>query len=342
MEAAMTSGPITPDLGPDPSAAPPLRWGILAAGGIAHNFARTIPAHTASTVVAVGSRSRDRAQSFADDEGIGRAHGSYEELVSDPEVEAVYVASPHSEHRDHALLAIEAGKHVLVEKAFTRNAAEAREVVEAAQARGVFAMEAMWSRFLPHMVALRAALADGAIGDIVALIASHGQPIAHVPRMARPELAGGALLDLGIYPLAFAFDVLGEPSTVHATGQLTDAGVDATLAITLGYPDAVAQLSTTMLARTHNVAEIAGTGGRITLPETFFAPSSFTVSPRDGEPWTVAPEVTGGFQYQAAEVARRVHAGELESPWHPWAETIATMAAADEIRRQVGVVFPGE
>ena len=332
----------TLDLGPDPAAAPPLRWGILAAGGIAHNFAATIPAHTASSVVAVGSRSLERAQAFADEEGIGTAHGSYEDLVGDPGVEAVYVASPHSEHRDHALLAIEAGKHVLVEKAFTRNAAEAREVVDAARERGVFAMEAMWSRFLPHMVALRAALADGAIGDVVTVIASHGQPIAHVPRMAKPELAGGALLDLGIYPLAFVVDLLGTPEAVQASGQLTEAGVDATLAITLRYPDAVAQLSTTMLARTHNVAEIAGTAGRITVAETFFAPTSFTVEPADGEAWTVAPDVARGFQYQAAEVARRVHAGEVESPLHPWAETIATMEVADEIRRQVGVVYPGE
>lgn len=333
---------MTLDLGPDPADAPPLRWGILAAGGIARKFAADIPQHTASTVVAVGSRSRERAEEFATANGVARAHGSYEDLVADPEVEAVYVASPHSEHRDHALLAIEAGKHVLVEKSFTRNAAEAREVLDAARERGVFAMEAMWSRFLPHMVALRQTIASGAIGDVVTLVANHGQPIAHVPRMARPELAGGALLDLGIYPVAFAFDVLGEPSSVHATGWLTDAGVDATLAITFGYERAVAQLSTTMLARTHNVAEIAGTAGRITVAETYYAPTSFTVHPTDGEPWTVAPEVTGGFQFQAAEVARRVHAGELESPVRPWAEIIGTQVAMDEIRRQVGMVLPGE
>ena len=333
---------MTLDLGPDPADAPPLRWGILAAGGIARKFAADIPQHTASTVVAVGSRSRERAEEFATANGVARAHGSYEDLVADPEVEAVYVASPHSEHRDHALLAIEAGKHVLVEKSFTRNAAEAREVLDAARERGVFAMEAMWSRFLPHMVALRQTIASGAIGDVVTLVASHGQPIAHVPRMARPELAGGALLDLGIYPVAFAFDVLGEPSSVHATGWLTDAGVDATLAITFGYERAVAQLSTTMLARTHNVAEIAGTAGRITIAETYYAPTSFTVHPTDGEPWTVAPEVTGGFQFQAAEVARRVHAGELESPVRPWAEIIGTQVAMDEIRRQVGMVLPDE
>ena len=333
---------MTPDLGPDPTVAPPLRWGILAAGGIARKFAADIPAHTASRVVAVGSRSADRAEAFAAANGVGRAHGSYSDLVSDPEVEAVYVASPHSEHRDHALLAIEAGKHVLVEKSFTRNAAEAREVLDAARERGVFAMEAMWSRFLPHMVALRDVINSGAIGDVIALYASHSQAISHVPRMARPELAGGALLDLGIYPVAFAFDILGEPGSVHTTGHLTEAGVDATLAITFGYPAAVAQLSSTMLARGHNIAEIAGTAGRITVDATFFAPGSFTVHPHDGEPWRVAPEVTGGFQYQAAEVARRVHAGDLESPLRPWAEIIGTQTAMDTIRRQVGVVFPGE
>lgn len=333
---------MTPDLGPDPAQAPPLRWGILAAGGIARTFAQTVPARSASTVVAVGSRSADRAQAFAAEEGIDRAHGSYSDLVSDPDVEAVYIASPHSEHRDHAVLAIEAGKHVLVEKCLTRNAAEAQRIFDAARDAGVFAMEAMWTRFLPHMVALRSVLAAGTIGEVVAVTAAHGQPIASIPRMAQPELGGGALLDLGIYPAAFAVDVLGLPSSVHATGQLTEAGVDATLAMTFGYERAVAQLQTTMLARTHNAAEIAGTAGRITVHETFYAPSRFTVHPLDGEPWEVAPDVADGFQYQVAEVARRVHSGELESPLRPWAETVGTMAALDEVRRQVGVVFPDE
>ncbi|WP_420113785.1 Gfo/Idh/MocA family protein [Pseudactinotalea sp.] len=333
---------MTLDLGPDPAAAPPLRWGILAAGGIARKFAADIPAHTASTVVAVGSRSADRAQAFAAEHGVARGHGSYEELVADPEVDAVYVASPNSEHRDHALLAIEAGKHVLVEKSFTQSAAEARDVLDAARERGVFAMEAMWSRFLPHMVALREVIGSGAIGDVVTLYASHSQAISHVPRMAQLELGGGALLDLGIYPVAFAFDILGEPTAVHASGQLTDAGVDATLAITFTYERAVAQLSSTMVVRGHNMAEIAGTAGRITIDATFFAPTAFTVHPHEGEPWTIAPEVTGGFQYQAAEVARRVHAGDLESPLRPWSEILGTQAAMDEIRRQVGMVLPGE
>lgn len=288
--------------------------------------------------MAVGSRSQQRADAFAARFGIERSYGDYAALVADPQVQAVYIASPHSEHRDHALLAIDAGKHVLIEKCFTQNAAQAREVFDAAQARGVFVMEAMWTRFLPHMVALRALLADGVIGQVLTLAAHHGQPIAGIERMASPELGGGALLDLGIYPIAFAFDVLGSPDSIQATGELTDRGVDATAAITFGYPGAVAQLSTTMLAKTHNVAELAGTKGRITISETFYAPSGIvTVHPSSGPSWTLsAPPVTGGFQYQVAEVARRVLAGEVESPLRPWAEIIATQEAIDAIAAQIG------
>lgn len=332
-----------PGFGPDPLDAPPLRWGIIGAGGIARTFVGSVPGRTRSQVVAIGSRSQERADAFAAELGIPAAYGSYPELVADDDVDAVYIASPHSEHRDHALLALAAGKPVLVEKSFTQNAAQAREVLDAAGEAGLFAMEAMWTRFLPHVVALKEVLDSGAIGEVVTLIASHGQPIAEVPRMARPELAGGALLDLGIYPVAFAFDVLGTPETVDARGWLTEAGVDATLAITFGYGSrAVAQLSTTMLARTHNVAEIAGTRGRITVAETYYAPSSFTVHPLDGEPWTVRPQVEVGLQHEAAEVARCVAAGETSSVRRSWAETIATMEAMDEIRRQVGAHYPGD
>ncbi|MFV0425489.1 MAG: Gfo/Idh/MocA family protein [Beutenbergiaceae bacterium] len=324
------------DPGPEPIDAPPLKWGILAAGGIARTFAETVPAHSRSTVVAVGSRSPQRAQAFADEFAIPRSYGDYGELVADPDVEAVYIASPHSEHRNHALLAINAGKHVLLEKCFAETAPQAQEIFDAARARGVFVMEAMWTRFLPQMVALRQLLAQQVIGDIVTVSAHHGQALAHVPRMARPDLGGGALLDLGIYPIAFAFDILGTPSTIAASGWLTELGADAAVAATFSYPGALAQVSTTMLARSHNVAEIAGTRGRITVSEPFYAAAAtLTVHPRGGEPWTFAPTVTGGFQFQVAEVARRVREGALESPLRSWAETIATQVVIDEIRRQI-------
>ncbi|MDD9206378.1 Gfo/Idh/MocA family oxidoreductase, partial [Georgenia sp. 10Sc9-8] len=177
---------------PDPRTAPPLRWGILGAGGIAGAFARDVPAHSTQQVVAVGSRDRGRAADFADRHSIPGVHGSYAELVHDPQVDVVYVATPHSHHHAHARLALEAGKPVLVEKAFTRNEAEAQHLFDLADRAGLFVMEAMWTRFLPHMVALRGLVASGALGELVLVQADHGQRLDSVPRLLDPALAGGA------------------------------------------------------------------------------------------------------------------------------------------------------
>lgn len=329
--------------GPDPAAAPPLRWGIIGAGNIAENFAATIPAHTASQVVAIGSRSSARAADFARRFDIARAHGNYEDLVADEQVEAVYVASPHSEHRDHALLALAAGKPVLVEKAFTRDAAQAEEIFAAAHEAGLFVMEAMWARFLPHMIAVRQLLAEGAIGAVVTLTAHHGQWLDLAPehRLKNPDLAGGALLDLGVYPISFAHDILGAPEAITAVGHTAETGVDATEAIVLTYPGALAALTATMLAGTRNDAVISGTTGRIEIAPTFYAPTTVTVHPKDGEPRTITPEVGRGFEYQAAEVARCVRAGQIQSEVLPWAQTLDVMRTMDEVRRQLGVRYPG-
>ena len=330
----------------DPRTAPPIRWGILGPGWIANTFATAVNRYTRAQLVAVGSRNRDRAERFATHHGIPTVHVGYQALVDDPQVDAVYVASPHSEHREHALLAIAAGKHVLVEKSFTRNAAEAQEVFDAARAAGVFVMEAMWTRFLPHVVALRSVLARGDIGEVVTVIADHGQPFGHLPvthRIHAPELAGGALLDLGVYPVSFAHDVLGVPDRIQAVGSLTPAGVDGQISIALGFGErAQAALSTTLWSHTGTTAMIGGTTGRIEVTGDFYRPTSFTVVREDGTRWTYDREVDGGFQYQAAEVARRVAEGATESPVMTWQNTLEVMATMDEIRRQVGVVYPGE
>lgn len=332
--------------GPDPASAPPLSWGIIGPGGIARRFAHDVPTHTASRVVAVGSRSQERAAAFAAEFEIATAHGSYADLVADPQVDAVYVASPHSEHLEHALLALRAGKPVLVEKALTRNAAEARRLFDEAAAQHLFAMEAMWTRFLPHMVALRGLLADGVIGQVRMLTAEHGQALSHVPdthRLKNPDLAGGAMLDLTVYPISFAHDVLGAPDEVVALGTRTGTGVDASESVSLRYGnDAVALLGATMMAATPNNAVISGTEGRIEIDGTFYAPSRLTVRRTDAEPYEVSPAVGSGFEYQAAEVARRIHAGDLESPGHTWADTIAVMETMDTAREQLGVRLPGE
>jgi predicted dehydrogenase len=326
-----------PDLVPDPQDAPPLTWGIIAPGGIANKLAEAVSEFTAGTVVAVGSRDAARAADFAARHGVARSYGSYEELVADDEVQAVYVASPHSGHREHALLALEAGKHVLIEKALARNSSEVEDIFAAAQRNHVFAMEAMWTRHLPHIAEVRRRIADGAIGEIVTVSADHGQAL-DLPddhRLKNPALAGGALLDLGVYPISFTVDLLGAPQEVSAVGRLTDTGVDGHVALVLGYgPKTLAQIDTTLWTKTPT--EIDG---------DFYGPNTVRLRTPDSSR-TVVEEwggpIPNGFQFQVAEVARCVADGKQESDRMSWASSRAVMSVMDEARRQVGVRYPGE
>ncbi len=327
---------------PLPQDAPAIRWGILGAGGIAHKFANAVTNHTASTVAAVASRTPGKAQAFADAEGVEHALESYEELVARDDIDAVYVATTHNDHHNPALLAIEAGKAVLVEKAFTQNAVQARTVIEAARANKVYVQEAMWTRWLPHIVALREAIQAGEIGDVVTVQADHGQPLAHVERMKRADLAGGALLDLGIYPISFAYDILGKPHAVTAVGQLTDGGVDGQVSMVFGYPKAQASLTTTMWARTPCRAMIAGTEGRIEIEDTFYAPSAWRLTRNDGTTRDFDGRVPNGFQYEAAALARGLRSGATEAPELTLDQTLEIMHILDDVRAQIGVVYPGE
>lgn len=330
---------------PNPLDAPPLRWGVLAPGRIAAAFVTAVSRYTRQQVVAVGSRSLDRARAFATEHGIDRAVGSYEELVQDP-VDVVYVASPHSEHATLAALAVAAGKHVLVEKAFTRNAAEARELVAAARAAGVLAVEAMWTRFLPQTDVLARLLADGVLGDVRTVLADHGQYFAPDPqsRLFAPALAGGALLDLGIYPISFASFVLGAPDSVVATGSRTDTGVDAQVSMTLTTGSAQACLNTTLLARTPTTASVSGSAGSVEITGPFYAPASMILTTADGRAVREPDPVAGhfGLCFEAAHVAQLIAEGATESPLLPLAETVRILETVDEIRRQVGVTYPGE
>ena len=337
-----------PDAVPDPQDAPPLKWGILAPGGIANKFADAVRDFTAGTVVAVGSRDAGRAADFAEGHGIPRSHGSYADLAADDEVEAVYVASPHSGHREHALLAINAGKHVLIEKALARNSSEVEDIFAAAQQHRVFAMEAMWTRHLPHMAEVRRRVADGAIGEIVTLAADHGQAL-DLPndhRLKSPELAGGALLDLGVYPIAFAVDLLGPPVEVKALGRLTDTGVDGHVSLVLDYGGkALAVLDTTLWTKTPTTAVVSGTEGSIEIDGDFYAPNVVRLRKAD-RGRTVVEEwggpIDNGFQFEAAELARCVADGKQESERMTWASSRAVIGVLDEARRQVGVRYPGE
>ncbi|RIJ76530.1 gfo/Idh/MocA family oxidoreductase [Nakamurella silvestris] len=333
---------------PHPTDAPALRWGVLAPGWIAGRFVEAVKTHSGQRFVAVASRSAERAAAFAATFDIPRAYGGYAELVADPEVDIVYIASPHSEHREQALLAIAAGKHVLLEKAFTRNAGEAREVVAAAAAAGVFLQEAMWTRFLPHIDVVRQLIADGTLGEISTVIADHGQyftPDA-ASRLFDPNLAGGALLDLGIYPVSFASFALGAPASVTAVGHQAFTGVDGQITAVLAAADgAQAVVNTTLFSKTPTTASISGSLARLEIAGDFYAPSSVSLYSPDGDRvnWS-NNEIFGheGLVFQAAAAARSIAAGATESELMPLAETLTIMETMDEMRRQVGVTFPGE
>jgi len=330
---------------PLPMSAPAFNWGILGAGGIAHKLADAVNSYTQSEVVAVAAASGvERAQAFAEEMDIPKAYGSYEELVADDSIDIVYVATTHNNHHNPALLAIEAGKNVMVEKAFTQNEKQARMVVEAARAKGVFVMEAMWARHLPHMYAVRELIERGEIGQIVSVQADHGQPIAHIERMRNPALAGGALLDLGVYPIAFAHDIMGVPDSITAVGRLTDTGVDAQVSMVLDYASlgAQASLTTTMEGRTPCMALIGGTQGFIQIDRTFYNPTTFKVTRYDGTSWTYDGVQPNGFQYEAAEVARCIDLGLTESPVPTLDASLEIMRIMDEVRNQIGLIYPDE
>jgi predicted dehydrogenase len=312
-----------------------LRWGILGTGGIAGAFTGDLRLTEAGVAAAVGSRTQESADRFADGFGIERRHASYESLVEDPEVDVVYVATPHPMHRDNALLALRAGKPVLIEKPFTMNAAEAAEVVAVARERNLFAMEAMWTRFLPHIAQVRAWVDGGALGEIVTVMADHGQWFAEDPefRLFAPALGGGALLDLGVYPVSFASMILGAPNRVISLIEPAFTGVDAQTSILLGHQSgAQAVLSCTLRAKSPTRGAIVGTRARIEIEGDFYAPAAVTLVPRDGEPTRVEFTDPGrGLYHQVDEVARRLAAGELESPLMSLDETVSIMTTMDAV-----------
>jgi predicted dehydrogenase len=314
-----------------------IRWGIIGTGLISTTFAADLELTDSGTVAAVGSRRQETAEAFGERFGVPGRHGSYEALVEDPEVDVVYVGTPHPMHHEDALLALRAGKHVLVEKPFTMNAAEAEELVAEARERGLFLMEAMWARFLPHMREVQRLLAEGALGEIVTVNADHSQWFVEdrAHRLFAPELGGGALLDLGVYAVSFASMVLGEPTRVLALADPAFTGVDAQTSILLGYESrAHAVLTTTLRAKGPTRAAIVGTEARIEIDGPFYQSNAFTLTPRRGEPqrWAGSPAEVG-LRHEADEVARCIREGLLESPLMPLGETVAIMRTMDAVTR---------
>jgi predicted dehydrogenase len=322
-----------------------IRWGILGTGGIASAFAGDLPLADGSVLAAVGSRRPDTAAEFAARFGFERAHGSWAELAADPEVDVVYVATPHAFHYDAAMACLAGGKAVLCEKPMTLDLASSARLVQEARERGLFLMEAMWMRCNPAIRSIVTLIAEGAIGEVKAVHADFGLqgpfPASH--RLRDPSLGGGALLDLGVYPINLAHLVLGAPATVQSWAHLTPEGVDENTGILFGYASAaLAALTCSINGLSRNAASITGTLGRIDLPPYFYMPRSYALTRAGGSPEVFEFPFEGrGYQYEAAEVQRCLEAGELESPLMPQEATLDVMNLMDTVRAQVGVTYPG-
>ncbi|WP_285751431.1 Gfo/Idh/MocA family oxidoreductase [Lentzea sp. NBRC 105346] len=309
-----------------------LNWGVIATGGIAHAVTADMRKVPGVNVHAVSSRILGKAEEFAAKHEIERPYGDYRALLADPDVDVVYVATPHAQHHEVTLAALRAGKHVLCEKAFTLTAAQAEDLVAVARSSGLFLMEAMWTRFNPLIRRLR----SFDIGEIRTIRADFG--FAHdfdpADRLWAKELGGGALLDLGVYPVSLAHMLLGEPETVTAHGSLAPTDVDGDAGLLLGYPHgAHALLTCSLRATSETKATIVGTHGRIDIADPFYNPTSIVVN---GVEHT-CPD--GGYTHQIREVVERISAGDTESPEMPLDDSLAVMRTLEAALRQIGVDY---
>ena len=322
-----------------------IRWGIAGPGRIAAGVADDLPLVEGAELAAVGSRSRDRAEEFAREHGTAatRVHGSYRALVDDPDVDAVYVATPHPHHAEIAVACLAAGKAVLVEKTFTATLAGAWRVVDAARTHGVFAMEAMWTRFQPAVVRMRELIADGAIGEVRSVQADLGtvREVDPSDRLFDPALAGGALLDLGVYPVSFAQMVLGTPARVTAVASWESTGVDADGALLLAYDDGRhAGVSYSFHSPSPGQARVFGSSGWIDVLPRFHHPSTIVLHRGDADPETIELPATGtGYSHELVEVGECLRAGRTESLVMPLDDTLAVQGVLADAAEQLGLVF---
>lgn len=324
----------------------PFRWGILGTGGIAHKFVIGVKALADHQVVAVGSRQMQTANKFADEFSIVHRHASYEALAADPEVDAIYIATPHPMHKENTLTCLRAGKHVLCEKPFTINAAETLEIISEARQRKLFLMEAMWTRFTPIIQEAHRLIREGAIGQVRMICADFGYRAGFRPesRAFDPALGGGALLDVGIYPLSLASMLLGTPDRITGLAELGQTGVDEQSAFILGYPQGqLAVLYTAVRTSTPHDAVIMGADGMIRIHPPFWIPKRMTLTQAGKGAQEIAlPYTANGYNYEAAEVANCVRSGQLESAIMPLDESLAIMQTMDAIRAQWGMKYPME
>jgi predicted dehydrogenase len=318
-----------------------IRWGVVGPGRIADKVVEDFAVVDGARVVAVASRSVDRARGFAQRHGIERAHGSYADILADPEVDVLYIATPHPQHHAVALGALRAGKALLIEKAFTATTAGAAEIVALAREAQVFVMEAMWTRFQPAVVALRELIAAGAIGEVRSVQADLGVAREYDPadRLFDLALGGGALLDLGVYVVSFAQMLLGTPERVVAAGSLFPSGADAEASLLLDYADGrTAALMTSLRNALPGQARVFGTTGWIDVLPRFHHPTTFVLHREGAEPETITREPVGaGYAHELIEVTECLRAGGTESAVMPLADTLAVQTVLGEAAAQLGV-----
>jgi dihydrodiol dehydrogenase / D-xylose 1-dehydrogenase (NADP) len=322
-----------------------VRWGILGPGSIAHRFAEGLSVIPDAELVAVGSRSSERADAFADEFGIPKRHGSYADLANDPDVDAIYVSTPHPFHKEYSILCLKAGVAVLCEKPMSINTQQAKEMIDCARAEKKFLMEAMWTRFLPVIVKVREWLDEGAIGEPRMLTADFGFRSGWNPqgRLLNPEMAGGGLLDVGVYTVAMAYMVFGKPSRVTSMAHIGETGVDEQAAMILGYDAGqMALLSCAIRTNTPQEARIMGTEGSIHIPN-FWHSTSATLHASGKEPVRADMPFEGnGYNYEAVEVMRCLREGKLESDVMPLDESLSIAETMDQMRARWGLRYPME
>jgi predicted dehydrogenase len=323
-----------------------IRWGIMGTGKIAKAMAHGLRDTPGAELVAVASRTAAGAARFGAEFGVARCHGSYQELADDPEVDVVYIATPHPMHYENALMCLNGGKALLVEKAFTVNQREAGHIATLAREKKLFVMEAMWSRFLPAILEARRLLDSGAIGVPGSLTADFGFNATVGPehRLFNPDLGGGSLLDLGIYPLSLAAYFLGPVAEAQAVGELAGTGVDMQASFVLRHENgAVSSCASSLRTHTPNELTISGSKGFLRLNNRFYAAESLTIGLNDGSRRELsAPRIGNGYAHEALEVNRCLREGLLESPVMPLSESVALMGWLDAMRAQIGVRYAAD
>jgi predicted dehydrogenase len=326
-----------------------IRWGILGAGRIARKFASDLKLVEDAELIAVGSRSQQSADEFSNEFPVKYSHDTYEALVQNPEVDVIYIATPHNLHYENTLLCLQHGKAVLCEKPFAMNARQAVEMISMAREKKVFLMEALWTKFHPHYIKMQEMIGQGQLGEIKAVLINFGfKPMPPIPaRLFDPELGGGTVMDIGIYNVFIAMSILGQPDYIDAVMTAASTGVDEQCAILFRYKNgALAQLFSTFSSNLATEADICGTEGRIRLTSRFYEPSAtiefYKERVDSKEIIPVAKEPGFGYQYEARHVNDCLHKGLTESSVVTFADTILLMETLDKIRAIAGIYYPAD